>query len=110
MDFDSCHFAGAWDFEAAFRFLENNCAPLTFIVPCVVIYFYSKSKEMHRFLKFILFCSSTLHVSDGLSVHRQESKTVHTASGICQTYSTDCLLAGTRWNGHTPVSQMYFIL
>jgi len=29
----------------------------------------------------------TLHVSDGLSVHHQESKTVHTASGICHTGS-----------------------
>ena len=25
-----------------------------------MIYFYSKTKEMHQFLKFILFCSSTL--------------------------------------------------
>ena len=30
---------------------------------------------------------NTLHVSDGLSVHHQESKTVHTASGICHTGS-----------------------
>ena len=29
----------------------------------------------------------TLHVSDGLSVHHEESKTVHTASGICHTGS-----------------------
>jgi hypothetical protein len=28
---------------------------------------------------------NTLHVSDGLSVHHQESKTAHTTSGICQT-------------------------
>jgi hypothetical protein len=27
--------------------------------------FYSKTNEMHQFLKSILFCSSTLHVSDG---------------------------------------------
>jgi len=47
---------------------------------------------MHQFLKFLLFCSSTLHVSDGLSVHHQESKTVHTASGVCQTDPADCLL------------------
>ena len=40
---------------------------------------------MHQFFKFILFCSSTLQVSDGLSVHHQEYKTVHRASGICQT-------------------------
>jgi hypothetical protein len=26
---------------------------------------------MHHFLKFILFCGSTLHVSDGLSIHHQ---------------------------------------
>ena len=74
------------------RYLTN----LMFIGPCIVIYFYSKTNEMHQFLKFILFCSSTLHVSDGLSVHHQESKTVHTASGVCQTDSADCLLAGTR--------------
>jgi len=55
---------------------------------------------MHQFIfKFIVFCSSTLHVSDGLSVHHQESKTLHAASGICQTDFVDCLLAGTRWNG-----------
>ena len=57
---------------------------------------YSKTKEMHQFLKFILFCSSTLHILDGLSVHHQESKTVHTASGVCERDSADCLLAGTR--------------
>jgi hypothetical protein len=28
---------------------------LTFIGPCIVIYFYSKTKQMHQFLKFILF-------------------------------------------------------
>jgi hypothetical protein len=77
---------------------HSDSHTLTFIGPCIVIYFYSKTNKMHQFFKFILFCSSILHVSDGLSVHHQESKTVHTASGICQTDSADCLLAGTRWN------------
>jgi len=36
---------------------------------------------MHKFFKFILFWNKTLHVSDGLSVHHQEFKTVHTATG-----------------------------
>jgi len=45
---------------------------------------------MHQCTKFILFWSSTLHVSDVLSVHHQESKTVYTASGICQTDTADC--------------------
>jgi hypothetical protein len=44
-------------------------------------------------LKFILFWNNTLHVSDGLSVHHQEFKTVHTATSICQTDTATCLLA-----------------
>jgi len=41
----------------------------------------------------ILFWNDTLHVSDGLSVHHQEFKTVHTATGVCQTDAAVCLLA-----------------
>jgi len=52
---------------------------------------------MHQVLKLILFWNSTLHVSDGLSVHHQESKTVHTASVTCQTDSADCLLVERKW-------------
>jgi len=47
-------------------------------------------------IKFILFWNDILHVSDGLSVHHQEFKTVHTATGISQTDTAVCLLAGTR--------------
>jgi len=42
---------------------------------------------------FILFWNDTLHVLDGLSVHHQEFKTVHTAAGISQTDTAVCLLA-----------------
>jgi len=79
-------------------FNSSSNRSLTFIGLCIVIYFYSKTNEMHQLLKFILFFSSTLHVSGGLYVHHQESKTVHTTSGICKTDSSDCVLAGTRWN------------
>jgi len=48
---------------------------------------------LHQCIKFILFWNDTLHVSDGLSVHRQEFETVHTATGICQTDTAVCLLA-----------------
>ena len=48
---------------------------------------------MHQYIKFILFWNDTLHVSDGLSVHHQEFKTVHTATGICQTDTAVCFLA-----------------
>jgi len=58
---------------------------LIFTGPLIVIYFYSKTNQMHQCLKFILFWNNTLHVSDGLSVHHREFTTVHTATGICQT-------------------------
>ena len=41
---------------------------------------------MHQFLKFILFRNIILHVSDSLSVHHQEFKTVHTATRTCHWY------------------------
>jgi len=62
--------------------------------PCIVIYFYSKTNQMHSFSSLL---NITLHVPDGLSVHHQEFKTVHTASGMCHTRFFDCTLAGTRW-------------
>ena len=37
---------------------------LTFIGPCIVISFYSKTNQMHQLLKFILFWNNTLHVSE----------------------------------------------
>ena len=52
---------------------------------------------MHQCIKFILFWNDTLHVSDSLFVHHQELTTVHKATGICQTDTAVCLLAGTRW-------------
>jgi len=39
----------------------------------------------------IYFWNEILHVSDSLSVHHQESSTVHTAIGICHTGYADCL-------------------
>jgi len=42
---------------------------------------------MHQSITFILFWKDTLHVSDGVTVHHQEFKTVHTATRYC------CLLA-----------------
>jgi len=36
---------------------------------------------LYGFFFNLLFWNNTLHVSGGLSVHHQESKTVHTASG-----------------------------
>ena len=48
-------------------------------------YFCSKTNQMHNISNLFHFVYNTLHVSEGLSVHHQESKTIHTASGVCQT-------------------------
>ena len=44
-----------------------------------------------------LFSLDTPRVSDGLSVHHQELKAVHTATGICRTDTATCLPVETRW-------------
>jgi len=72
-------------------FFQSRILILTFIGPCVVIYFYSETKQTHQYVKFILFLNDTVHVSGFLSVHHQEFMTVHTATGICQTVNC-CLL------------------
>jgi len=46
----------------------------------------------------IYFWNITLHVSNSFSVHHQESSTVHTTTGICQTGYADCLLASSQHN------------
>jgi len=51
---------------------------------------------MLQCIEFILFWNDTLHVSDGLSVHHQQFKTVHTATGICQTDTAVYLLASSQ--------------
>ena len=69
--------------------LTESCTHLMFMGPCIVQHFYSKTNQMHNFSSLL---NITLHVSDGLSVHHQESKTVHTASSMSYRF-VDCLLA-----------------
>jgi len=42
-----------------------------------------------------------------MELHHQEFKTVHTATGVCQTDTAVCLLAGTRWNTIIRSSRLY---
>ena len=85
--------AGKTPVQAKFDFI------LTYIGPYIVMYFYSKTNQVHQCLKCILFWNDNLHVSDGLSVHHQEFRTAHTATGICQTDTSVCLLARTPHDG-----------
>jgi hypothetical protein len=53
--------------------------------PNILRHSFSKTNEMHLFLKLFILVKNTLHVWEGLSVHHQELKTAHTAKGLCQT-------------------------
>ena len=63
---------------------------LTFIQPCIVIHFYSKTNQMHQCIIFILFWNDTQHASDDIFVHHQQFKTVHTATAIGQILLSAC--------------------
>jgi len=63
---------------------------------------------MHQRINFISFWNDILHVSDGLSAHHQEFKTVHAATGFClknknqldSTYYFIAFLIGSTCFGH----------
>ena len=64
---------------------------------------------MHQCITFIIFWNDTSHVSDGVSVHHQEFKTVHTTTYICQTYTAVwqmsvavCRVLNSWWWTETP--------
>jgi hypothetical protein len=82
--------------KTSFRVRKNLSQNTVYILPKHPhIYFYSRTNMMHNFSSLL---NITLHVSVGLSVYRQESKTVRKASGICHTGFRGCLLARTRCN------------
>jgi hypothetical protein len=64
---------------------------LTFMVPCIVNVL-SITNKMHLYIILFIIVSA-VHVSSGFSAHHQELKSVHAASGICQT----CLLLPLAW-------------
>jgi len=50
-----------------------------------------------RCTNVLFYFGMTVHVSDGLSVHHQEFKTVHTETDICQTDTAVCTVLNSRW-------------
>jgi len=66
------------------------------------LYLYSKPNQLHNmYLKFILFWNNTLHVSDGLYVHRQESKTTYSIRYMSYRFC-GCLLTSSRRRPERP--------
>jgi len=89
-------------FCAKERSKDNSEANLTFIAPYIVIYFYSKTNQMHQCPKFILFWNNSTCFERSF----RPSSVVHDCTtGICQTDSADCLqqaVAVAVW--HMPVA------
>jgi hypothetical protein len=90
-----CHLKGSktrCNVHGLVIFEGNDDHEPPFSIPTVItttltpMNFYSKTNQLHSISKFILFCNNTLHVSDSLSFHHQESKTIHIASGIRHTF------------------------
>jgi len=68
-------------------------ACLTSRGPYSVIRSCGKKKQLDALISQIYFWNKTLHVSDSLSVHHQESSTVHTV----MVYVIQVMLAARKW-------------
>ena len=62
---------------------------LIFVRPCIINTFTKYNQRDTAFLNLYI-SQDSLHVSGRSSCHHQEHKTVHTASGICQTDAATC--------------------
>ena len=56
---------------------------MTHVTYFLLVYSYNKNKRCTNFSS--LLWNKILHVSDSISVHHQESSTVHAAIGTCHT-------------------------
>jgi hypothetical protein len=75
--------------RACTEICRNN---LTFMGLCIVNVFLSMTNKMQRCIILFVIVNA-LHVSSGFAAYRQELRSVHAASGICQT----CLLLPLAW-------------
>jgi len=66
----------------------------SFFLSCLIVII--KTKERHYFSN--LFWYRIIHVSDGYTLHHQESSTVYTTIGNYHTGYVDYLMAGSGWN------------
>ena len=80
---------------------------LTFIGPCFIIYFCSKTNQMHN--NSNLFYFGTIHVSDSLSVHHQESNAVCRVQAVAQLVKALCYKPEGRGFDSLMISLEFFI-
>ena len=86
----------AWRADVRNKWVCTSSIPPTFTTcrgtNLVYLFFIVKPTRCTN-VSILFYFGITVHVSDGLSVHHQEFRTLHTATGICQTDTALCLLA-----------------
>ena len=69
---------------------EISLPNLTFRVPCIVIYSYNKTKEMHEFLKFIFGIELCMFQTVSLSIIRSRALYKQQLVYVIQVMLTAC--------------------
>ena len=84
-------------YELYYKQLTSFTGPKLFIVWCTNDTSIVKPTRCTSFSNLFIFWNNTLHVSDGLSVHHQEFKTVHTATAVWHTPVAVCTVLNSWW-------------
>jgi hypothetical protein len=84
--------------EIALKDRIKLLANMTFKGPCIMIYSYTKTNEMHSFLKFIFGIELYMFWTGFLSIIRSLALYTQQQVGTCHTDYVDCLLASSQRN------------
>jgi len=80
--------------------VKERAHPLPHAFPCftrLTLLFLQRNQPDAPMCQIYLFWNDTLHVSDGLSVHHQRFKTVHTAVSVWQVPVVVCTVLNSWW-------------
>jgi len=73
---ESTYFEIYWGEEERLPSMSSELRCLTLIGPCIVIYFYRETNQMHQFLKFILLWNMPVAVYTVVKLLTMDGKTV----------------------------------
>ena len=86
--------------------IEVIISSLTFVGPCIVIYFYSRTNQMHNNSNLFYF-GTTLYMFRTVSPSVIRSLRLYIQHHTIQVYSYSCMLAGTRCSISFPLASSH---